>query len=95
LKVIFGDHAYGRCGLPNGVKQCFGWILPTVLKPVGVKGFVILLKRWNVERTCAWINQYRRNSKDDERNTESAKAMIYISMSSHMLKLLEKINVVS
>jgi putative transposase len=48
LKVIFGDRAYGRC-LPNGVKQCFDWILPTVLKPVGVEGFVILPKRWIVE----------------------------------------------
>jgi putative transposase len=95
LKVIFGDRAYGHCGLPNGVKQCFGWILQTVLKPVGVKGFVILPKRWIVERTFAWINQYRRNSKDDERNTESVKAMIHISMSSRMLKLLEKINEVS
>jgi putative transposase len=57
-----------------------------------VKGFVILPKRGIVERTFAWINKYRRNSKDYERNTDSAKAMIHIAMSSRMLNQLEKTN---
>jgi putative transposase len=92
LKVIFGDSAYGRCGLPDWVKQCFGWILQTALRPVGVKGFVILPKRGIVERTFAWINKYRRNSKDYERNTDSAKEMIHIAVSSRMLNQLEKTN---
>jgi len=61
-----------------------------VLKPVGVKGFVILPKRWIVERTFAWINKYRRHSKDYERNTESSKALIHITMTARMLKQLEK-----
>jgi len=38
----------------------FGWSLPTVLRPIAVKGLVILPKRWIVERTFAWINKYRR-----------------------------------
>ncbi|MDR1959706.1 MAG: transposase [Planctomycetaceae bacterium] len=65
LKVIFADSACGKMGLPDGVKQCFGWILQTVLRPVGVKGFAVLPKRWIVERTFAWISKYRRHSKDD------------------------------
>jgi len=36
LKVIFGDSAYGRSGLPEWVKESFGWVLQTVLRPVGV-----------------------------------------------------------
>ena len=90
LLVIFADSAYGKMGLPAWVKQWFGWILQTVLRPVDVKGFVVLPKRWIVERTFAWIGKYRRNSKDYERNTESSKDMIYIAMTSQMLKLLEK-----
>jgi len=89
LKVIFADSAYGKTGLPDWVKQTFGWILQTVLKPVGIKGFVVLPKRWIVERTFAWIGRYRRHSKDYERNTESSKAMIYIAMTARMLKILE------
>ena len=42
IKVIFGDFAYGRDGLPDWVKETFGWILQTVLRPVGVQGFVVL-----------------------------------------------------
>ncbi len=45
LKVIFADSAYARDGLVPLVKKTFGWILQTVLRPVGVKGFVVLPKR--------------------------------------------------
>lgn len=80
LKVIFGDSAYGRNGLPEWVKKTFGWVLQTVLRPVGVKGFVVLPKRWIVERTFAWLSRWRRHSKDYERNPRTSEAMIYISM---------------
>jgi len=80
LKVVFADSAYGKNGLPEWVRQTCGWILQTVLRPVGVKGFVVLPKRWVVERTFAWINRSRRHSKDYERNPETSEAMIYITM---------------
>ena len=57
-EVILSDSAYGRNGLPDWAKDSFGWILPTVLRPVGVKGFVILPKRWIVARTSAWFACY-------------------------------------
>jgi len=80
LKVIFGDSAYGRSGLPAWTKETLGWILQTVLRPVGIKGFVILPKRWIVERTFAWLARYRRHSKDYERTTASSEALTYVSM---------------
>lgn len=95
LLVIFADAAYKRCGLPDWIMKGFGWILQPVLKPVGVKGWVILPKRWIVERTFAWINKFRRNSKDYERNPASSKAMIHIAMTIRMLRLLEKQNLSS
>ena len=88
LKVIFGDSAYGRSGLPDWAKDSFGWILQTVLRPVGVKGFVILPKRWIVERTFAWLACYRRHSKDYEKTPESSEAFTYISMIALMSKRL-------
>ena len=90
LKVIFADGAYGKVGLPDWTKRCFGWILQTVLRPVGVKGFVVLPKRWIVERTFAWISKYRRHSKDYERNPENSVAMIHIAMTARMLRYLQK-----
>lgn len=90
LKVLFADAAYGRNGLPEWVQQTFGWVLQKVLRPVGVSGFVVLPKRWIVERTFAWITRYRRNSKDYERNPETSEAMIYIAMINLMSRRLAR-----
>lgn len=87
LKVVFADSAYGRNGLPGWVDETFGWLLQTVLRPVGVKGFVVLPKRWIVERTFAWIMRYRRHSRDYERNPETSEAMIYLAMTNTHLNL--------
>jgi putative transposase len=40
----------------------------------------VLPKRWIVERTFAWLSQYRRPSRDYEELPESSESMIYISM---------------
>ena len=88
LKVVFADSAYDRQDLPNWVLETFGWILQTVRRPVGVKGFVVLPKRWIVERTFAWIVRCRRNSKDYERKPENSEAIIYLTMIALMSKRL-------
>ena len=88
LKVIFADSAYGRNNLPECVKDAFGWLLQTVLRPARVKGFIVLPKRWIVERTFGWLGRYWRHSKDYERNTTSSEALIYIAMIHLMLRRL-------
>jgi putative transposase len=90
LRVIWADSAYGRNGLPAWVKETFGWLLQTVLRPVGAKGFVLLPKRWVVERTFAWLGRWRRHAKDYETNPASSEAMITITMIHLMLRRLEK-----
>ncbi len=91
LRVVFADSAYNRNGLTDWVKETCGYVLQCVLRPVKTKGFVVLPKRWIVERTFAWICRHRRHSKDYERTTESSEAMIYIAMIHVMLKRLEPI----
>jgi transposase len=44
------------------------------------KGFVVLPRRWVVERTIAWIDQNRRMSKDYERLCASGEAFVYAAM---------------
>jgi putative transposase len=92
LKILFADSAYGRNGLPGWVTDTFGWLLQTVLRPVGVKGFVVLPKRWIVERTFAWLARYRRHARDYERNPQTSEAMIYLSMIQLMSRRLAKQN---
>ena len=52
------------------------------------KEFVVLPKRWIVERTFGWLNYYRRLSKDYEQLPEVSEAGIYASMSRLMLRRL-------
>jgi putative transposase len=80
LKVVFADSAYGRNSLPEWVGKQFGWVLQTVLRPVGVKGFVVLPKRWIVERTFAWLARNRRTVRAYEKTTLSSEAFVHLAM---------------
>jgi putative transposase len=42
--------------------------------------FTVLKRRWVVERTFAWLDMYRRLSKDYEYLPESSEAMIQLAM---------------
>ena len=68
----------------------FGWILQTILRPVGLKRFVVLPKRWIVERTFAWLARYRRHSRDYEKTTASSEAFTYVAMITLMSKRLAR-----
>ena len=48
----------------------------------------ILPKRWRVERSLSWLNNYRRLSKDYEISTNSEESQIYIAFSSVLLNRL-------
>ena len=52
------------------------------------KGFVVLPRRWVVERSFAWIGHNRRMSKDYERLCASGEAFVYAAMSRLMLRRL-------
>lgn len=66
----------------------FSFRLQPVLRPKGEKGFVLLARRWVVERTFAWLEYNRRWSKDFERLPQSSEAFIYIAMIRLMLRRL-------
>ena len=54
--------------------------LEVVPRLEGQRGFVVLAKRWIVERTFSWFMQQRRLARDYETKTEHAEAWIYIAM---------------
>ena len=85
LLVIWADGAYAA--VVDWAKSTCGWMLTTVLRPVGIKGFVVLPKRWIVERTFAWLGRYRRLSKDYEANPRSSEAWIYIAAIHRMARI--------
>jgi putative transposase len=89
LRVVRADSAYGRYGLPDWVGSLGHFLLELVKRPLAAVGFVLLPKRWVVERTFAWLGRYRRHSRDYERRTDSSVAMIHLSMIHRMARRLE------
>ena len=70
------------------MRQTLGWVVTTILRPVGVKGYVHLPRRWIVERTFGWFGRYRRLSKDYETNPRSSEAWILIAMIHRMARAM-------
>lgn len=89
LKRIDADSKYHNHQLNDWINDHSpGWELSIVRRPRGAKGFVLLPKRWVVERTFGWLMRHRRLGRDHERRTDSSEAMVQISSISLMLNRL-------
>lgn len=87
LRKIWVDGGYsGR--LVEWVEERFKFCLAVVLRPKQTKKFVLLPRRWVVERTFGWLNHSRRLSKSYERLTRTDETWIYIAMTRIMLNRL-------
>jgi putative transposase len=89
LIKIVADGGY-RGELIEKTKTAFGWILEIVLRSDHSSQFVVIPKRWVVERTFAWFESYRRLSKDFEYLTDTSEAMIQFAMIKLMLNRVQK-----
>lgn len=87
LRLIWVDGTY-RGSLITWVAAHFRFCLSPILRPFGRKGFVLLPKRWVVERTFAWFIMHRRLSRDFEVLPATSEAFIYIAMIRLMLRRL-------
>lgn len=90
LKLIWADGGYAG-KLVKWVKAFGGWVLEIVKRPDEAKGFVLLKRRWIVERTFAWLSLFRRLSKDYEEHTETSETMVLVSMIHLMVGRLAKV----
>jgi putative transposase len=89
LKKVWADQKYRNHSLDGWLKDVgAGYAIEVVERPDGSKGFVLLRRRWVVERTFAWLGRYRRNSRDYELYTQSSEAIIKISSIHLMLRRL-------
>jgi putative transposase len=87
LKLLWADGGYEA--IVTWVKQHCGGRLEITRRPPGAKGFVVLPRRWVVERTFGWLGRYRRLSKDFEHQVRSSEAMVYLASIHRMLRLLD------
>jgi putative transposase len=87
LRLLWADGGYGGRLVPWVGRVC-GWVLRIVKRSDDATGFVVLPKRWIVERTFAWLGRYRRLSKDYEALPETSEALIYVAMIHLMVRRL-------
>jgi len=85
IEKIWADGTY-RGNMVDWVRQTLDATLEIVLREEGQKGFKVQPKRWVVERTFAWLGNYRRLSKDYERLPRNSEGMIYLASIKTMLK---------
>jgi transposase len=68
----------------NEAALCEGVQLSVVKRP-GAKGFILLPRRWVVERSFAWINKFRRLARDYERLPETVKGLTFLAFACVLL----------
>ncbi len=89
IKRVYADGGYSGKPFRKIVKDTLGATI-RISKNLGkrVKGFAPIRMRWIVERTFAWLSDYRRLDKDQERKPLNSLAMIRWAMISLMMKRL-------
>ena len=99
MRKVWSDSAYRE--LKEWMRTKLGWELEVVRHlwtgvwvvgdqepPSRPKGFVVLPRRWVVERTFAWLVRNRRLSKDYEYLPETEESFMYAAMIRLMLRRL-------
>jgi transposase len=87
LSLVWADGGYAG-KLVEWAGQIAHITVEIVRKPLGIKTFQVLPRRWVVERTFAWIVRCRRLDHDYERLPETSEAMIKWAMIGLMVRRL-------
>jgi putative transposase len=89
LRAVFADSVYHRL---TAMLACllFGLTLVIVRRVAGATGFVVLPKRWIVERTLSWLTRCRRLARNLENLARTSVALIRLAMIKLMARRLAR-----
>ncbi len=89
LKKLFADAAYQGPGFDKTLAEVLPHLETEIVRRSDhANGFVVLPKRWIVERTIAWLNRCRRLAKDWENLNRKALAFLRLASIRLMLRKL-------
>jgi transposase len=80
LERLFADGAYSGTETAAAAKRVGKVKLEIVKRSDTANGFVVLPKRWIVERTFGWLGRCRRLAKDWENLTRTQIAFVQLAM---------------
>jgi transposase len=89
LELVWADGGYTG-SLVTHCLIAWALVLAIIKRSDDMRGFVVLPKRWIVERFFAHLMRTRRLARDFERTTSSAEAMVYWSMTLLMTRRLAR-----
>ena len=89
IERIFADAGYQGPKTAAAIAKTGTWRLE-IVKRNELHRFVVLPKRWIVERTLAWISHNRRLARDFERYARTAAAFVRLAMIRIMLRRLTR-----
>lgn len=90
LQLLWADARY-QGPLVATAAAALGLRVEVVRAPPGTKGFVVLPRRWVVERSFGWLSKYRRVAgRDYETNPRVSEAVIKACFCQLMLRRLAK-----
>ena len=84
VELAYVDRGYTG-GEPTEAAKARGIRLEVVKHPGAKKGFVLLPRRWVVERSFAWAARFRRLAKDYERLPETVAGLHFVAFACLML----------
>ncbi len=76
---VFADGGYAGDKLKAALATEDGPQIAIVKRPAGVPGFIVIARRWVIERTFAWLGRCRRLAKDWKASIASADAWVLIA----------------
>ena len=79
MRHIFADGGYAGGKLRDAMTAIGKWTIQIVKRSEMAENFVLLPRRWVVERTLAWLNRNRRLAKDYEASIASAETWLFIA----------------
>jgi len=85
VELAFVDQGYTGDGAAEAA-SAHGIKLEVVKLPEAKRGFVLLPRRWVVERSFAWVARFRRLARDYERLPQTLAGLHYLAFAILMLK---------
>ncbi len=87
---LFAHGGYAGEKLSAAIAHIDGLAIEIVKRSDIAKGFVVLPKRWAVERSFAWLNRCRRLAKDWESTIASSEAWLLLASICRMVRAVAR-----
>ncbi len=95
LQLIWVDGGYQGQDWIDQIKRKWNLTIEVVKRSDDLAGFVVLPRRWVIERTLAWLGYYRRLSKDYEYYPQNSAGFIYLASIRRFLRSLIRPAIIS